>query len=113
MSIKSEYKMDTIFLNSGNSETSEAYRLLLNLSYEINVKISNKYVALSNIRIYYTWKNIKKSYNNNKYKISAPTWNRKFELPDGSYSISDIKDYFRYINKKDETVTGNLPIRCI
>ena len=54
MSIKSEYKMDTIFLNSGNSVTSEAYRLLLNLSYEINVKISNKYVALSNIRIYYT-----------------------------------------------------------
>ena len=103
--------MDTIFLNSGNSETFESYRLLLNPSYEINVKIIYKYVALSNLRIYYTWKNIKKSYNNNKYKISAPTWNRKFELPDGSYSISDIKDHFRYINKKHETVTGNLPIR--
>ena len=50
--------------------------------------------------IYYTWKNIKNSYNNNKFKISAPTWNDKFELPDGSYSVSDIQDYFEYILKK-------------
>ena len=57
-------------------------------------------IALSNLSIYYTWKNIKNSYNNNKFKISAPTWNDKFELPDGSYSISDIQDYFEYILKK-------------
>ena len=50
--------------------------------------------------IYYTWKNIKNSYNNNKFKISAPTWNDKFELPDGSYSVSDIQDYFEYILRK-------------
>ena len=50
--------------------------------------------------IYYTWKNIKNSYNNNKFKISAPTWNDEFELPDGSYSVSDIQDYFEYILKK-------------
>ena len=50
--------------------------------------------ALSNLSIYYTWKNIKSSYNNNKFKIPAPIWNDKFELPDGSYSVSDIKDYF-------------------
>ena len=57
-------------------------------------------IALSNLSIYYTWKNIKRSYNNNKFKISAPTWNAKFELPDGSYSISHIQDYFEYILKK-------------
>ena len=56
-------------------------------------------MALLNLSIYYTWKNIKNSYNNNKFKISAPTWNDKFELPDGSYSVSDIQDYFEYILK--------------
>ena len=57
-------------------------------------------IALSNLSIYYTSKNIKNSYNNNKFKISAPTWNDKIELPDGSYSASDIQDYFEYIFKK-------------
>ena len=61
---------------------------------------SENRIALSNLSIYYTWKNIKISYNNNKFKISAPTWNDKFELPDGSYSVSDIQDYFEYILKK-------------
>ena len=59
-----------------------------------------KIIALSNISIYYTWKNIKSSYNSNEFKISAPTWNYKFELPDGSYSVSNIQDYFEYILKK-------------
>ena len=57
-------------------------------------------IVPSNLSIYYRWKNIKSSYNNNKFKISAPTWNDKFELPDGSYSVSDIQDYFEYILKK-------------
>ena len=57
-------------------------------------------VALSNLSIYYTWKKLKSSYNNNKFKISAPTWSEEFELPDGSYSVSDIQDYFEYILKK-------------
>ena len=57
-------------------------------------------IALSNLCVYYTWKNIKNSYNNDKFKISAPTWNDKFELPDGSYSVSDIQDYFEYILRK-------------
>ena len=60
----------------------------------------DKYIALSNLSIYYTWKNIKKSYKNNKFKTSAPTWYEEFELPDWSYSISDIQDYFEYILKK-------------
>ena len=92
--------MDTIFMNSENSKTSDPHRLLLNLTDKINLKRSDKYVALSNLSIYYTWKNIKNSYENNKFKISALTWNEEFELPDGSYSISDIQDYFEYILKR-------------
>ena len=79
--------MDTIFMNYGNSKTSYPHRLLLNFSDKMNLNRSDKYVALSNLRIYYTWKNIKKSYKNNKFKISASTWNEKFQLPDGSYSV--------------------------
>ena len=77
-------------MNFENSKTSDLHRLLLNLSGKINLKRSDKYVAFSNLSIYYTWKNIKKSYKNNKFKISAPTWNEEFELPDGSYYVSDI-----------------------
>ena len=65
--------MDTIFMNSGNSKISELHRLLLNLADKLNLKRSDKYVALSNLSMYYTWKNIKKPYKNNKFKISAPT----------------------------------------
>ena len=99
--------MDTIFMNSKNSETYDSHRLLLNLSDKVNLKRSDKHVALSNLSIYYTWKNIKKSYKNNKFKILAPTWNEEFELPDGSCSASDIQDYFEYILKKHEEKTDN------
>ena len=88
--------MDTIFMNSENSKTSEPYVLILKLDLIIGEKI----IALSNLGIYYTWKNIKSSSNNNKFKISTPTWNDKFGLPDGSYSVSNIQDYFEYILKK-------------
>ena len=64
-----------------------------------------------NLSIYYTWKNIKSAYNNNKFKISVPTWNDEFDLPDGSYSISDIQDYFEFIIKKHETLAENPPIQ--
>ena len=84
-------------MNSENSKTSDPHRLLLNLSDKINLKGSDKYVALSNLSIYYIWKNIKQSHKNNKLKISAPTWNKEFELPNGSYSVLDIQDYFEYI----------------
>ena len=83
--------MDTIFMNSENSKTSNPLRLLLNLLDKINLKRSDKHVALSNLSIYYTWKNITKSCKNDKFKISALTWNEEFELPDGSYSVSDIQ----------------------
>ena len=98
-SIKLKNRMDTIFMNSENSKTSDPYRLLLNLSDKINLNRSDKYVVLSNLSIYYSWKNIKKSYKNNKFKMSAPTWNEEFELPDGSYSVSSIQGYFKYILK--------------
>ena len=68
-------------------------------------------MALANLSIYYTWKNIKSAYNNNKFKISAPTWNDTFDLPDGSYSIADIQDYFEFIIKKHETLTENPPVQ--
>ena len=98
-------------MNSENSKTSDPRRLLLNLTDEIDLRRKDKYIALSNLSIYYTWKNIKKSYKNNKFKISAPVWNEEFELPDGSYSISDIQDYFEYILKKHGENTVNPSIR--
>ena len=99
--------MDTIFMNSENSKTSDLQRLLLNLTDKVNLKKSDKCIALSNLSIYYSWKNIKKSYKNNKFKISAPTWKEEFELSDGSYFVSDILNYFEYIIKKHEAVTDN------
>ena len=92
--------MDTISTNSENSKTSEPCVLKLKLTSKLDLRIGEKVLVLSTLSIYYTWRNIKSSYNNNKFKISAPTWNDEFELPDGSYSVSDIQDYFKYILKK-------------
>ena len=103
--------MDTIFMNSENSKTSEYNVLVLNVTDKLDRRRGQKTVALSNLSIYYTWKNIKNSYNNNKFKISAPTWNEEFELPDGSCSISDIQDYFENILKKYSENVDNPPIR--
>ena len=68
-------------------------------------------MALANLNIYYTWKNIKSEYNNNKFKTSAPIWNDTFDLPDGSYSIADIQDYFEFIIKKHRTLAENPPVQ--
>ena len=62
-------KMDNIFMNSENSKTSDPHILLLNLSDKINLKRSDKYIALSNLNIYYAWKNIQRQYNSNKFRI--------------------------------------------
>ena len=91
-------------MNSENRKTSKPHVLILKLINILDLRIDEKIIALSNLSIYYTWKNIKSSYNN-KFKISAPTWNDKLELPDGSYSPSDIQDYFEYILKKHEENT--------
>ena len=82
--------MESVFMNPKNSKTSNPHRLLLNLSNKINLKRSNKYIALSNLSMYYTLSNIKKLYQNNKFKTSASTWNERFELSDGSYSVYKI-----------------------
>ena len=82
--------MDPIFMNYENSKASKPHRLLLSLADKISSKKSVRYVALSNLSMYYTWKNIKKSSKNNKFKISVLTWNENFDLPDGCYSVSDI-----------------------
>ena len=89
--------MDTIFMNLENSKTSKLHVLKLKLKSKLNLRIGEKVIALLNFCIYYRRRNIKSSYNNNKFKISVPTWNDEFELSDGSYSVSDIQDYFKYI----------------
>ena len=92
--------MDTIFLNSENRRTPEPYILKLKLTDKLDLRLDKKVIALSNVSLYYTWNKIKSSYNNNKFKISSPKWNKEFTLPDGSYSVPDIQDYFQYILKK-------------
>ena len=103
--------MDTIFMNSENSRTSEYHVLGPKLTDKLDLRRGQKTVSLSNLSIYYTWKNIKSSYNNNKFRISAPTWSEEFELPDRSYSISDIQNYFEYILKKHSESVDNSSIR--
>ena len=103
--------MHTIFMSSENSKTSEHNVLVLKLTDKLDLRRGQKTVALSNLSIYYTWKNVKSSYNNNKFKISAPTWSEEFNLSDGSYSVSDIQDYFEYILKKHSESIDNPSIR--
>ena len=103
--------METIFMNTKNSKTNEPHRFKLDLTDKLNLKDSKKNMALANLSIYYTQKNIKSEYSNNKFKIFAPTWNETFNLPDGSYSIDDIQDYFEFIIKKHETLTDNPSIQ--
>ena len=91
--------MDTIVMNSENGRTSEYHVLLLKTFDKLDLRRGQKSVPLSNLSIYYTWRHITSSYKNNKFKLSAPTWSDEFELPDGSYSISDIQDYSEYILK--------------
>ena len=93
--------MDGIFINSESSKKSKPHILILKLTSKLDLRLGEKVIPLSNLSIYYTWRNKKSWYNNNKFKISASTWNDDFELPDGSYSVSDIPDYFKYILKKD------------
>ena len=100
--------MDTIFMNSGNCKTSDAHILILRLTDKLDLRRGEKSIDLSNLSIYYTWKNIKSSYNNNKFKISAPTWMDKFEF---IKSVSDILNYFEYILKKHEENIDNPSIK--
>ena len=86
-------------MNNENSKTSQRHRFKLDLTDKINLENPNKNMALANLSIYYTWKNIKSEYKINKFKISASTWNENFDFPDVSYSIDDIQDCFKFIIK--------------
>ena len=98
-------------MNTKNSKTNEPHRFRLSLADKPNLKNPNKNIALGNLTICYTQKNIKSAYSNNKFKISAPTWNDTFDLPDGSYCIADIQDYFEFVIKKHEALTENPPVQ--
>ena len=103
--------METIFTNTENSKTNEPHRFRLSLVDKFNLKNPNENMALGNSSVYYTWKNIKSAYNNNKFIVSAPAWNDTFDLPDGYNSVENIQDYFEFIIKKHETLTTNAPVQ--
>ena len=100
-------KMRTFFMNTKNSKINEPNRFKYDLIDNLDLKNPNKNMVLANLSIYYTWKNVKSTYNNNKFKISAPTWNETFDLPDGLYNISEIQNYIENIIKKHETIGEN------
>ena len=102
--------METFFMNTKNSKTNQPNRFKYDLIDKLDLKNPNNNMALGNLSIYYTWKNVKSTYNNNKFRISAPTWNETFDLPDGSYNISEIQNYIEYMIKKHETISENAPI---
>ena len=102
--------METFFMSTKNSKTNEPYRFKYDLTDKLDLRNPNKNMALASSSIYYIWKNVKSTYNNIKSKISSPTWNETFDLPDGSYKISEIQDYIEYVIKKHKTIGENAPI---
>ena len=99
--------MDTIFINTKNGKSNEPHRFRLYFTDKLDLR-RNKTIALANLSIYYTWENINSKYNNNKFKISGPTWSETFNLPDGSYELSDIQDCFlKMIKKHESTIKTN------
>ena len=97
-------------MNTTNSKTKHLNKFVYNFTDKLNLKDPNKNIALANLSIYYTWKNIKSDYNNNKFKISAPTWNDTFDVPDGSYSIAALQNYVEYIIKKHKAIADVSPV---
>ena len=99
-------------MHTENRKTNESNKFIYQFTDKRNLKTpKNKNIGLVNLSIYYTWENIRSEFNNNKFKISAPTWNDTFDLPDGSYSISDIQDYFEFNMTKHEALTENPSIQ--
>ena len=100
--------METVFMNTKNSKTNEPNRFRLYFTDKLDLR-GNKTIALVNLSIYYTWQNVKSEYKKNTFKTSSSTWGETFDLPDGSYTIANIQDYFEFIMKKHETFTDNSP----
>ena len=104
--------MEKIFTNTENSKTKESNKFIYQFTDKLNLKNpNNKILGFVNLSIYYTWKNIKFAYTDNKFRNSTPAWNDEFGLTVGSYSISDIQDYFEYIIKKHDTIAHNPPVQ--
>ena len=97
-------------MNTANSKTKHSNKFVYNFTDKLNLKKPTKNIALANLSIYYTWKNVKSDCNNNKFKISAPMWNDTFDVPDGPYSITALQNYFQYIIKKHETIADVSPV---
>ena len=97
-----KYKHKNDIHNTKNSKTNEPHKFFFNLSQRLGFKSSNKHVALQNLAIYYTWKNKRQQYKNNKLKKITPTSINEFELPDGLYSVSDFQDYIEYVKKHEK-----------
>ena len=102
--------METFFMNTKNSKNNESHRFKYYLIDKLDLKNPNKNMALVNLSVYYTWKNVKSIYKNNKFKTSAPTWSETFDLPDGSYNIPAIQSYLEHVIKKHETIADTAPI---
>ena len=100
-------------MNTEISKTNEPHRFKFSLVDKLDLKDSNRNMALANLSIYYTQKNIKSLYNNNKFKNSPPSWNDEFYLPDGTFSIADIQDYIEFIIKKHWTLAENPPVQIL
>ena len=99
-------------MNILNSKTNDSNRFIYQFTDKLNLINSNNNIALANLSIYYIWKNVKSAeYNNDKFKISAPTWNEEFNLPDGSYNIEKNQDHFEYTIKMYETIPDNLSLQ--
>ena len=95
--------MSNIFMSTENSKTSDPNRFRLYFTDKIDLSGNNK-IALSDLSIHYTWHNIKEQYNNNKFRLSGPTWSKDVTIPDGSYEIYQIQNYFLdEVNKKHES----------
>ena len=101
--------METIFMNTKNGKANGSNKFIHQFTDKPDLKTLN--IGLVNLKIYYTWRNIKSECNNNEFKISAPTWNNEFDLPDASFSISEIQDYFEFIIKKHEMLAEKPPIQ--
>ena len=97
-------------MNTANSKTKHSNKFAYNFTDKLNLKNPNENIALANLSICYTWKNVKSDYNSNKFKISAPTWNDRFDVADGSHSIAALQNYFEYIMKKYETIADVSPV---
>ena len=94
--------MEIIFINTKNSKTTESNRFRLCFTDKFDLR-GNKTIVLTNLPIYYTWQHVKSEYRNIKFKLTGPTWDETFDLPERSYTITDIQDYFLHIIKRHET----------